>query len=60
MEESNSWSWLALNLALVIITVILIRREGKSLGGNIPDLVIVALTGIFGFLAVHIIPNKQY
>jgi hypothetical protein len=60
VEDSNSWSWLVLNLVLVIITVILIRREGKSLAGNVPDLVIVALTGIFGFLAVHIIPNKQY
>ncbi|WP_127130527.1 DUF4857 domain-containing protein [Pseudoflavitalea rhizosphaerae] len=60
LTDSNNWSWLALNLALVIITVILMRREGKTLERSIPDLVIVALTGIFGFLAVHIIPNKQY
>lgn len=59
-SESNNWSWLVLNLVLVIATVILIRREGKQVYRNIPDLVIVALTGIFGFLAVHIIPNKQY
>ncbi|QEC42512.1 DUF4857 domain-containing protein [Pseudobacter ginsenosidimutans] len=60
LSDSKNWSWLVLNLVLVIITLILIRREGKSLGRSIPDLVIVALTGIFGFLAVHIIPNKQY
>lgn len=60
LKDSNSWTFLALNLLLVIITVILMRKEGKSLSRGIPDLVIVALTGIFGFLAVHIIPNKQY
>ncbi|MBO9634439.1 MAG: DUF4857 domain-containing protein [Chitinophagaceae bacterium] len=59
-SESNNWSWLVLNILLLIATIILIRREGKSISRSIPDLILVALTGIFGFLAVHIIPNKQY
>lgn len=59
-EGSHTWIWILVNLILVALTVIFIRREGKSVVRGIPDLLIVALTGIFGFLAVHIIPNKQY
>jgi hypothetical protein len=60
LSESRSWSWLALNFLLLVATVIIIRREGKDISKSIPDLLIVALAGIFGFLAVHMIPNKQY
>ncbi|NML20883.1 DUF4857 domain-containing protein [Pseudoflavitalea sp. G-6-1-2] len=59
-DASNTWAWILLNLLFVVLTVVLMRREGKKISRGIPDLLIVALTGIFGFLAVHIIPNKQY
>lgn len=59
-EASHTWAWVLLNLLFVVCTVVLMRREGKKITKGIPDLLIVALTGIFGFLAVHIIPNKQY
>lgn len=58
--DSNAFGWIILNVIFLVITVWLIRREGRSLSRSIPDLIIVALTGIFGFLAVHIVPNKQY
>ena len=58
--KAATWSWIILNIVLLGITVWLIRKEGKSLKKSIIDLLVVAFTGIFGFLAVHIIPNKQY
>lgn len=59
-ERSATYGWIILNLVLLVLTIIFIRREGKAMKNSILDLIIVAVTGIFGFLAVHIVPNKQY
>nr|WP_121271031.1 DUF4857 domain-containing protein [Pedobacter schmidteae] len=53
-------SWIFLNGILLIVSLVLMRREGRKIGGSIPDLLIVAVTGIFGFLAIWMFPNKTY
>ncbi len=49
--------WIWLSLLLGIIHLFLVRRKGK-LKSHLPDLAIVLATGIFGFLAVQIFPNR--
>ena len=57
---SGGYGWILLNLALLIIHFIIIRKRKAKLSRQLPDLVIVALTGVFGFLAVNIFPNKFF
>jgi hypothetical protein len=59
-SSSVSYYFLIFNLVLVVFAAWLAARNARSIKNSIPDLAIIALTGIFGFLAVHIIPNKQY
>ncbi len=51
--------WIWLSLVLVAIHFLIIRRKGKPLN-HLLDLIIVGLTGIFGFIAVHIFPNRFF
>lgn len=54
------YNWLLLNLVFLIISLVWMKREERKLSRGIPDLVIVALTGVFGFLAVWMFPDKTY
>ncbi|KAB7530227.1 DUF4857 domain-containing protein [Flagellimonas olearia] len=60
MKKYVSWSWAILSVVLVIFTLVLIKRNNRSLKNNILDIVLVFFTGIFGFIAVHMFPNKEY
>ena len=55
---SGGYGWILFNLVLLIIHFIIIRRRNVKLKGQITDLILVAITGIFGFLAVNTFPNK--
>lgn len=58
--RTKGYHWLILSLILVILQFIIIKRKGYDLRWNIPDLLLVAVTGIFGFIAVNAFPNKFF
>ncbi len=56
----NSFYYLYLNIALCLLSFYLIIKRKQRIKNNIIDLVIVAVTGIFGFIATQLFPNKEY
>lgn len=58
--KGAGYSWIFLNVLLLLVSIYMMRREGRKIGRSIPDLLIVAVTGIFGFLAIWMFPNKEY
>lgn len=56
----KGYGWILLNVFFVGLFVFLCIRNKKTFKNNIIDLILVALSGIFGFLAVTIFPNKEY
>jgi hypothetical protein len=59
-ERSKGFNWLILNFLLVIGQVLIIRRSRLNMKKNIVDLVIVGVTGIYGFIAVNFFQNKFF
>ncbi len=59
-QPSPAFYWLAVSLLLAIVQFILIRKRKQKLRSQLPDLLIICLTGIFGFLAVNFFPNKFF
>jgi hypothetical protein len=53
--------WIALwgLLASVVLLIVSLRLRRKAIRDNVFDLILVAVTGIFGFLAVHMIPPPE-
>ena len=60
IKSSLGFLWLLLSILLVVAEVIWIKREKSYLKNHLIDLFLVAITGIFGFIAVNIFPNKIY
>lgn len=60
VDWPGHFHWLILNLILVAAQVLIVRRSRLSLRKNIPDLVIVGIAGIFGFIAVNFFQNKFF
>jgi hypothetical protein len=60
VNRNHTGRWIYLNLLLLALSFLLIKRQGRKLSSNILDLIIVAVTGIFGFIAVNIFANKEY
>ncbi len=56
----KSYGWIILNLLFVVVQVVIIRRSHLKPGKNIIDLAIVAVSGIFGFIAVNFFQNKFF
>jgi len=52
--------WLLLSFLFVVAEIIWLRREKSNLKNHLADLCLIAITGIFGFIAVNIFPNKVY
>jgi len=50
--------WIIINIVLTALAAFLIVRKNGSMKGSIVDLAITAVTGIYGFLAILIFPNK--
>lgn len=59
-KRNPAYNWIWLNLLLLGCSVVIIMRQGRRMSRNILDLVVVAVTGIFGFIAVNIFSNKEY
>jgi len=55
---SKGYYWLIFNLMLVIGQFVIYRVRKLKSKSQYLDLVIVAITGIYGFIAVNIFPNK--
>lgn len=52
--------WIYLNIIFLGITFFIIKRKRRKISNNILDLLIVAGTGIFGFIAIFLFPNKEF
>jgi hypothetical protein len=57
---SSGFLWIITNLIFVGLSVFLIYKKNTSLKYKIPDLIIILLTGVFGFIATQIFPLKIY
>jgi len=59
-ERTRKFNWVFLNLLLVVVQIVIIRRTKLKMQKNLLDLVIVAITGIYGFIAVNFFQNKFF
>lgn len=59
-ERTKGYNWLFLNVLLIIVHFGIIRKGGLKLRKNLLDFAVVAVTGIFGFLAVNFFQNKFF
>lgn len=50
--------WIIVNLLFLGVQLYLVRRRKARIGTQVVDLIIVAFTGVFGFIAVNSFPNK--
>ena len=57
---NTSFYWLIFSLILVLIQFYILKRRKEKMTRHIIDFCIVGVTGIFGFLAVKIFPNKFF
>ncbi len=57
---SRGFNWFLLNLALLAIHFALLYWRKKQLRNHFIDLGIIAICGIYGFLAIHFFRNKFY
>lgn len=60
IDKSIGYHWIFLTLVLLGVSMYLINKQNRRWTNNLLDLLIVALTGIFGFIAIRIFPNKEY
>lgn len=59
-HANTSGAWLILNTLLLVVHIIIVRRRKAIMKNHLIDLALVLVTGIFGFLAVNIFPNKFF
>ena len=59
-KGSGGMGWIILNLLLVAVHFALLRRRKAVIKGHVIDLALVAVTGIYGFLAVNLFQNKFF
>ncbi|MDP3433265.1 MAG: DUF4857 domain-containing protein [Bacteroidota bacterium] len=57
---SKGLNWIFLNLLLMAFHFIWLYRRKVKLKNHVADLVIVAVSGIFGFIAIHFFQNKFF
>lgn len=57
---SNGFNWIFLNILLMAFHFIWLLRQKTKFKNHLADLGIVALTGIFGFIAIHFFKNKFF
>lgn len=60
LKGSGGMGWIILNLLLVAVHFLILRRRDAKLKGHVLDLGLVAIAGIYGFLAVHLFQNKFF
>lgn len=59
-ETNKSFNWIILSLIFVAIQFFIIRKRKENIKNQIVDFGIIAVTGIFGFIAVNFFPNKFF
>jgi len=57
-KPSPGFRWIIVNIISLFAAIFVIRKRGWDIKSNIIDLVIVALTGVFGLIAILFFPNK--
>ena len=57
-KPSPGFRWIFVNLLALAFAVLLILRRRWPLKSNITDLVITAVTGVYGLIATQFFPNK--
>lgn len=57
---NTSFYWIALSILLIVAQFIIVRKRQATLSKNILDFIVIGISGIFGFLAVNIFPNKFF
>ncbi len=60
LQLSKGFNWLISSLLLAVAQVVNIRKRKASLKNQALDIVIICITGIFGFLAVNFFPNRFF
>ena len=60
INRSKGITWIILNVIFLIIHVVIIRKRRANIKNHIIDLAIIFITGIYGFIAINIFPNKFY
>ena len=60
LYRPKGMAFLIVNVLLVALSVWLLKRKKRDLKSNAIDLLIVFVTGIFGFVATRVFPNKFY
>ena len=60
IEFNKSLSWLVLSFLLTATHFFLLKRRSARISKHLLDLGIVILTGVFGFIAVNVFPNKFF
>ncbi len=58
--RSPHYFWMLTNLVLVGVSVGLLKRKNRCFKKNLIDLGIVLLTGVFGFIATRVFPNRFF
>lgn len=56
----RDFNWIYLNLVLLGGAYTIIQMKKRKISRNILDLMLVAGTGIYGFIATLLFPNKEY
>ena len=59
-ERTKGYNWLFLNVLLMIVHFGIIWKGGLKLRKTLLDFAIVAVTGIYGFIAVNFFQNKFF
>ncbi|MCY1719161.1 DUF4857 domain-containing protein [Prolixibacteraceae bacterium Z1-6] len=59
-EANKSFNWIFLSLLLMATQFMIIRKRKENIKNQLVDLGIIAVTGIFGFIAVNFFPNKFF
>ena len=52
--------WILLNLILFAVHLFILHRRKAKMKGHVADLALVAITGIYGFLAINLFQNKFF
>jgi hypothetical protein len=60
VKINRPFHWLVLNFILTALQFFIVKQKKSVLKNNVIDFAIIALFGIFGFLPVHIFPNKFF
>lgn len=57
---TKGFNWLILSVILILAQFAIIRKRKDKIQYHLIDFGIILITGIFGFIAVNVFPNKHY